>query len=1058
MQPTHTIRFLSATDKERDALFLRLVSDLFFALGYSKNTTSVSGYDIEVQGSDSIEARQMRARCKNDSATVGLMEVEKFIEAVEYEQKVANISGSIVKYFLSLSGFDAVVWEQQRELAKRGLLLFDAASVIRALEERGVLETDEKANKQAHDCQQQANCNDVVAEASELLIHQVGYIKAVYFEKEGERTHVALIYAVDSTPLRAEFAEQVIKDDEVTKGGLYQLIFLSPTFTAAGLGGLGDQATQAYHRWVAKECGIIKLSGLPLDEQLASKRLDLEKLFVAMRAWLKSDGATATAQGSEPEIAMLGDVMAYNRHLALLATPGGGKSTVLKRLATAYAFRDRLVAVDDKLPSDNLLPLFIRCRDLKEDVSKDILLLLESIPEKVGLSLELRSVFREKMNEALREGQVLLLIDGLDEIADTQQREDFANNVRRFLMRFPQIRLVITSRVEGFRLVAGIIAQVCEEAVLAPFEEADIRTLCEHWHIEVDDDSTEVRQDARTLAEKICKNKSLFTLAQNPLLLTTLLIVKRNIGELPTRRARLYKEAVRVLIKTWNVEGHGSMDEQETLAQLAYVACSMTEQKIKRISRPKLLALLKQAKETLDAELQLVELLPEKFVDTVEFRTSLLMQTGHELVDGFPEPLYEFRHLTFQEYLTAYGYVFDLHEHRGDNVPLNILLGGHFHDDSWKEIIPLAVVLAERKGEDTIKDLIAVLEPLDSYSFTWYGYAVLLGQCLLDEATLSRVTLQAGLQQVARFAAHPEVKEVLLALQQSSRMGARTMEVLEESFAGEIPGWEEYASAVQEVSFTKLLGYDADVAPYEVEQGFAQQVATVIQAAQTDDVKARIGAVLAFASLSWGAYIGKERGVEHLAEQTTPDQAKHLMTQLEVMLHSEHGPSIFAACVALHADATGIQLLASAPISASSVLLLFQTWMKAQPESLLADWIAKTLTVCAPLHRNLLQDTASDNPDNLRFVRKQVNSVTKITGAPAARAAALMGWYWQKPWSDKQLASILGEVHRFTEYTKQLLQPNVVEVERITKMLVELGLEGQRVIAKRAKNYAALDS
>ena len=42
-----------------------------------------------------------------------------------------------------------------------------------------------------------------------------------------------------------------------------------------------------------------------------------------------------------------------------------------------------------------------------------------------------------------------------------------------------------------------------------------------------------------------------------------------------TRRLELYREAVRVLIRTWNVEGFEPMDESESLAQLSYVACSM---------------------------------------------------------------------------------------------------------------------------------------------------------------------------------------------------------------------------------------------------------------------------------------------------------------------------------------------------------------------------------------------------------------------------------------------------------------------------------------------------
>src|SRR5207237_1774915 len=100
---------------------------------------------------------------------------------------------------------------------------------------------------------------------------------------------------------------------------------------------------------------------------------------------------------------------------------------------------------------------------------------------------------------------------------------------------------------------------------------------CEHWHVEVIANSDKVRSDARELAQTIWENERIRALAENPLMLTTLLVVRRCIGELPTRRVELYREAVRVLIRTWNTEGFAPLDLDEALAQLSYVACAMTE-------------------------------------------------------------------------------------------------------------------------------------------------------------------------------------------------------------------------------------------------------------------------------------------------------------------------------------------------------------------------------------------------------------------------------------------------------------------------------------------------
>jgi len=182
------------------------------------------------------------------------------------------------------------------------------------------------------------------------------------------------------------------------------------------------------------------------------------------------------------------------------------------------------------------------------------------------------AAFRESIHIALRGGRALLLVDGLDEISDEGARQTFANHLRTFLAMFPQAALVVTSREAGFRLVAGVVASACEQAKLAPLGEDDVVSLCVRWHVEVVGDSEKVRTEE--LGRQIWGYERIRQLTENPLLLTTLFVVKRWVRELPPSRTFLYREAIRVLVRTWNVEGYAPLDEEETLAQLSYVACS----------------------------------------------------------------------------------------------------------------------------------------------------------------------------------------------------------------------------------------------------------------------------------------------------------------------------------------------------------------------------------------------------------------------------------------------------------------------------------------------------
>src|SRR6185295_17700437 len=185
-------------------------------------------------------------------------------------------------------------------------------------------------------------------------------------------------------------------------------------------------------------------------------------------------------------------------------------------------------------------------------------------------------------------------------------------------------------------------------------------------------------------------NERIRLLTENPLLLTTLLVVKRCVGELPRSRTALYREAIRVLVRTWNVEGYAPLDEDETLAQLSYVACAMMEEGIQQIGHKNLLKLLRNCRQELEAELQFARISPQEFIERIEYRSSLVMQTGHEHIDGLLQPVYEFRHLTFQEYLAARGYVEEQYPGRDLGHSLADVLERHFEDEGWREVIGVA--------------------------------------------------------------------------------------------------------------------------------------------------------------------------------------------------------------------------------------------------------------------------------------------------------------------------------------------------------------------------------
>ncbi len=159
---------------------------------------------------------------------------------------------------------------------------------------------------------------------------------------------------------------------------------------------------------------------------------------------------------------------------------------------------------------------------------------------------------------------------------------------------------------------------------------------------------------------------------------------------------------------------------------------------IHKISRPHLAQLLHEAREALPTELGYVQGTVEEFIRRVEGRSSLLMMTGHDIEDGQLVEFFEFRHLTFQEFLTARAMVEGWHPGRTDGDSLTTVLAPHFTDEEWSEVIPLAAVLGGKATEELIKRL------------TSGSTASILGSCLADEAAARPETVRAALREVVR--------------------------------------------------------------------------------------------------------------------------------------------------------------------------------------------------------------------------------------------------------------------------------------------------------------------
>lgn len=535
-----------------------------------------------------------------------------------------------------------------------------------------------------------------------------------------------------------------------------------------------EKVLEEYRAFLLRDCGQMTIEGMRADIDTAQRKFDLERLFVPIQVSQTPPDFAATDPDGEQKLLKwlekngrplpFGAVLLKNRRIALLALPGGGKSLLLKRLAVAYADPSRQKGSDDALPDLPLMPVLIRCREWREHICRPILSLLQNMPTITGQA-SLRDL-SEALVPLLKKGSVLLLVDGLDEIHNDADRATFVDNLEAFLAQYKSVRLVVTSREAGFGLVAPPISRFCSRWRLAPLSPDAIRKLCDHWHRLMTGDIPESLAEGLDVAKRILSNDALHRLAENPLLLTMLLVVKHGAGRLPPDRVSLYDRAVEVLLDTWNIKGHDALNLKEAVPQLACVAFELMRRGRQTATENTLLAILEEARESLPQIRRYAKDTPHDFLKRVELRSSLLVEAGHQLEGAKTVPFYQFRHLTFQEHLAAVAaaeghYI----GYQKNDTVLSPLLP-HLASEEWKEVIPMAAVLARKQAEPLLNALVLQATRIQETFLQgkeWSGRegwmrgklpgpVSRLVQALAEEAQAASETITHALQLIAFFA------------------------------------------------------------------------------------------------------------------------------------------------------------------------------------------------------------------------------------------------------------------------------------------------------------------
>lgn len=367
------------------------------------------------------------------------------------------------------------------------------------------------------------------------------------------------------------------------------------------------------------------------------------------------------------------------QYLMILGAPGIGKSTFLRKIGLealngrewnfweAGSSYKALRGISEVERQHTCIPVFIMLKYVKSNSFS----IMEAISAEFGIcGFPDAEAFT---HAALKQGKVLVLIDGLDEVPE-DHHDHTVTEIRNLVDRYSRNRFIVSCRTAGYK--GGF--ERFKDVTVASLEDYQIKRFIQNWFNSPDDRKLETAQKCWDLLS--CSDyKSTKDLAKTPLLLTLLCAIYDRSLAFPKNRSSTYGAALDIILEEWGAEKRITRHpiyqdlsielEKDLLAEIAVESFWKDE-----LFFPKR-KLTKRIKIFLERTLN-----APKHLDGESVLRKIELQQGI-LVERL-KYIYSFSHLTLQEYLTAQWIV--------DNGQVQVILDANaLIDTRWREVFLL---------------------------------------------------------------------------------------------------------------------------------------------------------------------------------------------------------------------------------------------------------------------------------------------------------------------------------------------------------------------------------
>jgi NACHT domain len=403
----------------------------------------------------------------------------------------------------------------------------------------------------------------------------------------------------------------------------------------------------------------------------------------------------------------------------ILGNPGGGKSTFAQKVTFELAkhYQQRKVGARQLTPSLVILRDYAASRKERKISIREYLELCSSsdyqLPPATGA-----------FEYLLRNGRLLVIFDGLDELLDTQHRQRITQDIEAFCSLYPNIPVLVTSREIGYG-EAPLDPDLFDIAKIASFERSQIKEYVSKWFA-TDEELSEADRNKKAVAF-LKESNAVPDLCANPLMLALLCNIYRGENYIPKNRPDVYEKCALMLFEKWdksrniNVQIPFEAHVPHTIKFLAHWI--YTNDRLQAgVTEPELIkSATKYLMERRFEDADEAAFAAGKFIEFCRGRAWVFTDTGTKKTG---ERIYQFTHRTFLEYFAA-GHLI-----RICSTPeaLGKLLIPRISHQEWDVVAQLALQLQNKNVEDAaekfltqVMDQCASGAALEQYSLLSFG-------------------------------------------------------------------------------------------------------------------------------------------------------------------------------------------------------------------------------------------------------------------------------------------------------------------------------------------------